>query len=142
MGRAVEPVEQGPSPPLKPPRRLGLGETTESPTPLPWRPQPGSSGTGPAQVSRPFVPLEDARPWATAWPGLSLGQTQPLGLAKGSRLARAFREEAPAPGHPAPRPPLPGHLDLGRAKESQCLGFKAVQTFVVRRRRACLESGF
>lgn len=28
---------------------------------------------GRAQVSRPFVPTEDSRPWATAWPHWSLG---------------------------------------------------------------------
>lgn len=68
-GRAAGPAARDPSPAPSAPSRAGPGPgaAAAGPTPLPWRPQPGFSGMSPAPVSRPFVPTEDARPWATAW---------------------------------------------------------------------------
>ena len=110
-GRAAGPAARDPSPAPSAPSRPGPGPGAGAagPTPLPWRPQPGFSGMGPAPVSRPFVPTEDARPWATAWS--ACGHSARPGFAGLS--APSWPE--PSRGRPPPpRRPLlfSSHLDL------------------------------
>lgn len=97
-----------PSAPPAPPRGPRGGRPPRAPSPLPWRPQPGFSGTGPAQVSRPFVPMGDARPWRPrGQTGHSVGRGL-AGFLKGTSSPEPYKRALPS----RPRPPRSGHLDL------------------------------
>ena len=119
MGRAVEPAERGPSPPLKPP--LGPGC---------WKPPRARlcchGDHSPALPGQARLKFPDPLSlWRTGVPG------RPRGQACHSAIP-GLLGSLKAPGLPEPpdrtllplgrAPPLSGHLDLGRAAEFQYPG--------------------
>lgn len=106
-GRAAAPAERAPPPPPAPPRGPGrAGGGGRGPDSVAMATTAWILRDGPAQVSRPFVPPEDERSWATAWP--DCGHSARPGLAG---LLQAPRPRAA----PALRPPGPSAAGSGRA---------------------------